>query len=172
MRKIITILLILLSINSFSQNSQLAKYKSMFTLNFIRYVGWPDAATKGDFVVGVVNDSEITKFLQQQSAGKKFGYQNIIIKSFKKVDDITDCQILFFSNKQSFSKHAETVKQKLNGKNSLIITNAEGAIKKGAMINFVIRGGKLKFEISQSNANAFGLKFSNSLMSLSNVILK
>jgi hypothetical protein len=144
----------------------------MFTLNFIRYIGWPEAATKGDFIIGVLNDKDIAQFLQQKSAGKKFGYQNIVVKTFKKVDDITDCQILFFSDKQSFSKHAETVKQKLNGKNSLIITNTEGATKKGAMINFVIRGGKLKFEISQSNAEAFGIKFSSSLMSLSNVILK
>jgi hypothetical protein len=172
MKKIITILLILLSFNNFAQNPQLAKYKAMFTLNFIRYIGWPEAATKGDFIIGVLNDKDIAQFLQQKSAGKKFGYQNIVVKTFKKVDDITDCQILFFSDKQSFSKHAETVKQKLNGKNSLIITNTEGATKKGAMINFVIRGGKLKFEISQSNAEAFGIKFSSSLMSLSNVILK
>jgi hypothetical protein len=172
MKKIITILLILLSFNNFAQNPQLAKYKAMFTLNFIRYIGWPEAATKGDFIIGVLNDKDIAQFLQQKSAGKKFGYQNIVVKTFRKVDDITDCQILFFSDKQSFSKHAETVKQKLNGKNSLIITNTEGATKKGAMINFVIRGGKLKFEISQSNAEAFGIKFSSSLMSLSNVILK
>ena len=32
--------------------AQVAKFKAMFTLNFIRYIGWPETAKQGDFVVG------------------------------------------------------------------------------------------------------------------------
>jgi len=157
---------------TFAQDAAIAKYKAMFTLNFIRYIGWPDAAKQGDFVIGIVNDDNILKNMQSQTVGKKFGFQNIVIKEFTKVEDITDCQILFFSNKQNYNKHAETIKAKLGNKNSLIVTEREGATKSGSMINFVIRDGKLKFELSSANAGSFGLKFSSSLTSLSNAIVK
>ena len=172
MRKIIFLLLLMQSGVIFAQNAQVAKYKAMFTLNFIRYVGWPDAATKGDFVIGVLKNKTVLTNLQSQTVGKKFGYQNIIVKEFKKIDDVTDCQILFISSNINFSKNAVLLKQKLKGANSLIITDSEGSIRHGSMINFVVRDNKLKFEISSTNAAKFGLKFSKSLTSLSNAIVK
>jgi len=172
MRKSVFLILMVLSAVTFAQDAAVAKYKAMFTLNFIRYIGWPDAAKEGDFIIGVVKENQILKNLQAQTVGKKFGFQNIVVKEFKNVDEVTDCQILFFSNNQNFNKNAEAIKQKLGSKNSLIITEVEGATKKGSMINFVIREGKLKFELSAANSEAFGLKFSSSLTSLSNAIVK
>lgn len=172
MKKIIFLLLIACSTATFAQDSQVAKYKAMFTLNFIRYIGWPDAATKGDFVIGVLRDKSVLGHLQSQTVGKKFGYQTIVVKEFKKVEEVTDCQILYVSGNLNYSKNAEALKQKLKGANSLIVTDTEGAIKHSSMINFVVRDGKLKFEISAANASTFGLKFSSSLTSLSNAIVK
>ncbi len=172
MRKIVIIFLMVLSSGIYAQNAQVAKYKAMFTLNFIRYIGWPQGAKQGDFVIGVVRNKMVLDNLKAQTVGKKFGYQNIVVKEFKKVEDITDCQILFFSSNQRYAKYAELVKQKLNGKNSLIVTETESATKHGSMINFVIRDNKLKFELSAANAQKFGLKFSSSLTSLSNAIVK
>ena len=172
MRKLIFLVLMLVTTATIAQDAAIAKYKAMFTLNFIRYIGWPDAAKQGDFVIGIVNDHNILNNMQAQTVGKKFGFQNIVVKEFKKVEDITDCQILFFSNNQNYNKYAEEVKSKLGNKNSLIVTEREGATKSGSMINFVIRDGKLKFELSSVNANKFNLKFSSSLTSLSNAIVK
>lgn len=155
-----------------AQDAAVAKYKAMFTLNFIRYIGWPEDAKQGDFIIGVVKEPNVLKNLQAQTVGKKFGFQNIVVKDFKSVDEVTDCQILFFSNNQNFTKNSESVKQKLGGKNSLIITEVEGATKNGSMINFVVREGKLKFELSEANAQVFNLKFSSSLTTLSNAIVK
>ena len=63
--------------------AQVAKFKAMFTLNFIRYIGWPETAKQGDFVVGVVRDKELADWLRDQSAGKKFGFQDVVIKEFR-----------------------------------------------------------------------------------------
>lgn len=172
MRRLIFILLIIVSTTAIAQDAAVAKYKAMFTLNFIRYIGWPEDAKQGDFVIGVVKEPNILKNLQAQTVGKKFGFQNIVVKEFKNIEEVTDCQILFFSRNQNFNKHNAAIKQKLGNKNSLIITEVEGATKNGSMINFVVREGKLKFELSSANAQAFGLKFSSSLTSLSNAIVK
>jgi len=173
MKKIIVFLLMVAFFsNSYAQDDQTAKYKAMFTLNFIRYIGWPDATKEGDFIIGVLRNSMVLNHLQTQTVGKKFGYQNIVVKEFKKVEEVTKCQILFVSSSTNFGKNADALKQALGGKNSLIITETEGATKYGSMINFVVRDAKLKFELSEANAQAFGLKFSSSLTSLSNAITK
>lgn len=172
MKKVIFLLLVVCSSVTFAQDAQVAKYKAMFTLNFIRYINWPDASVKGDFVIGVLKDKAVLGNLQSQTLGKKFGYQNLVVKEFKKIEDVSDCQILYISGNLNYSKHATTLKQKLNNKNSLIITDTEGATDHGSMINFVVRDGKLKFEISAANASQFGLKYSNSLTALSNAIIK
>ena len=103
MKKILLILLIAFSFTTQAQTVA-AKYKAMFTVNFIRYIGWPDAATKGDFIIGVLKDKAVLGFLQQQTVGKKFGFQNIVVKEFKSVNDITDCQILYVTGAFNFNK--------------------------------------------------------------------
>jgi len=174
MKKYLLILfMVVYGTNIMAQDDEvLAKYKAMFTINFIRYIGWSDEAKKGDFVIGVVRDKLIADQLRSLSAGKNFGYQPIVIKEFNKPEDITDCQILYFSNYANFSKNAVDLVIKLKGKNSLIITEVEGATENGSMINFVVRDDKLKFEVSPSNAAKFGLIFSSSLTTLSNAIVK
>ncbi|HAM97856.1 MAG TPA: DUF4154 domain-containing protein [Marinilabiliales bacterium] len=172
MKKILLFLFIFAFLHSMAQEADVAKYKAMFTLNFIRNIGWPEASKEGDFVIGVLKEPNVAANLKTQTVGKKFGYQNIVIKEFKNVEEVTDCQLLFFSRSVSFSKNSEAIIQKLGGSNSLIITESEGAINSGSMINFVVRDDKLKFEISASNAEKFGLKFSTSLSTLSNAIVK
>jgi hypothetical protein len=172
MKKLLFIVLVIINVTAFAQNAEIAKYKAMFTLNFIRYVGWPEVAKEGDFVIGVVKESSLAEQLRSQTVGKKFGAQAIVIKEFKTVEELSYCQIIYFSEKLSFSKNALIVMAKLNNKNALIITEAENAIENGSMINFVVRDSKLKFEISAANADKFGLKFSNALLGLSNAIVK
>ncbi len=165
------ILLILIVFGLFAQYSisQEAKYKASFTLSFIRYIGWPEASTKGDFVIGVLRNTEIADMLKAQASGKKFGFQDVIIKEFKNVEEITACQVIFISSNINFSRNASQIMQKI-GENALIIGENEGAINYGAMINFVIREDKLKFEISKSNASKAGLQISSKLGTMASAI--
>jgi hypothetical protein len=149
---------------------QVEKYKAVFTLNFIRYIGWPEDARQGDFVIGVLNSSSVAKWIKSQSAGKKFGFQDVVVKEFSSVDEVEDCQVLYVSSKARFSKVADQLQGKL-GNNSLIITEEEGATDFGSMINFVIRDEVLKFEIHNKNASDKGLQISSRLGNMSSAIV-
>ena len=104
------------------------------------------------------------------SAGKKFGYQRVVIKEFKSTDLIEDCQVVYVSSNVNFRKNASSIIDKVNQSNTLIITESEGATNFGAMINFVVREDKLKFEIHKGNAAKFGLRISSKLEGMSNAI--
>lgn len=168
MKKILFFLaLILLPLGA---QSQVAKFKSVFTLSFIRHIGWTESAKKGDFVIGVVRDKEIADWMTKLSTGKKFGFQNVVIKEFKSPEEVVDCQVVYVSSNVNFGKHASTIVDKVNGGSTLIITESEGATKFGSMINFVVREDKLKFEIHKANAAKFGLQISSKLEGMSNAI--
>jgi hypothetical protein len=162
---------LVLSLTTYAQGQdKIPKYKSIFTLSFMRYVGWPEETRQGDFVIGVVKDKQVAEWLRNLSKGKKFGFQNVIIKEFKSPNDITDCQVLFVSQYINLSKYASTIVDKIGGKNTLIVSERNGATKYGSMINFVIKDDKLKFEIHKANASKFGLQISSKLGGMASAI--
>lgn len=170
MKKFFAILTVLVTMFSVNVNADdIAKYKSMFTLNFIRYIGWPEEVKQGDFVIGVLKNKALAAELQLQTAGKKFGFQTIVVKEFNSIDEVTDCQMIYVSESINFSKSADIISQKV-GKNTLIISENAGAISNGSMINFVVVNDLLKFEVSPSNAQSKGLSLSSNLVSMKNAI--
>lgn len=148
---------------------QLAKPKALLTLSFIRYLGWSDAARKGDFVIGVLRDREMASWLSSQSEGKKFGFQNVVVKTFRSVAEVTDCQVLYVSKNISFSRNAATLLDKV-GKDTLIMTEEEGATQSGSMINFVVRDNRLRFELSKKNAQMANIQFGQKLTDMTAAI--
>lgn len=152
-----------------SAQDQLARPKALLTLSFIRYLGWGDAARKGDFVIGVVRDRELATWLTSQSQGKKFGFQDVVVKNFKSVEEIVDCQVIYISDNINFERNAAKIIDKV-GKDTLIMTEEEGATKHGSMINFVVRNNTLRFELSKSNAQMANIQFGQKLTDMSAAI--
>lgn len=170
MKKILFVIAVIMV--TFVQQSaaqDVSRAKAMLTLNFIRYLGWSDEAREGDFVIGVIKERELSQWLKKLSAGKKLGFQDIVVKEFKNVDEMEDCQVIFVSQSSNYSKISDAVQQKV-GKNTLIVTEVDGATSKGAMINFVVRDDKLMFELHKKNAAIGGIQFSQKLESLAGAI--
>ena len=128
-----------------------------------------DAARKGDFVIGVVRDRELATWLTSQSQGKKFGFQDVVVKNFKSVEEIVDCQVIYISDNINFERNAAKIIDKV-GKDTLIMTEEEGATKHGSMINFVVRDNTLRFELSKSNAQMANIQFGQKLTDMSAAI--
>ena len=170
MKKIYLLLALLIIVPVLSVG-QVAKYKAVFTLNFIRYIGWPDEAREGDFVIGVIQAGNIARRIEQQSEGKKFGFQDVVVKQYDSVEEINqDCQVLFVSDKVNYSRNADAISRKVSDK-SLIVTESEDATEHGSMINFVIRNETLKFEIHKGNASRSGLQISSRLEKMNSAIV-
>jgi hypothetical protein len=157
-------------LGAMGQGTDLSEYKSLFIINFLRYVNWP-AENKGDFVMGVVKNKALAADLASKTNGKKVGFSNIVVKEFDGVDNISGCHLLYISADANYPKNAEVISQKVKGFNTLIVTECNGAIKKGSAINFVIIDNNLKFEISPNNAENNGLKISSVLLTKNNAIV-
>ena len=95
---------------------------------------------------------------------KKVANRTLTIKVINSVDQIGKSHILYIpkDNNDVVSKALSTVK----GRSTLLVTESPGYAKKGATINFMIAGGRQKFELNKSTAELHNLKVSSKLEGL------
>ena len=168
MKKVIGLMIYLGLLGWVSAYAQNEKFKALFLYNFTKYIEWPAALRQGDFIIGVLGNTPMTKELVTIAGKQKVGAQNISVKTFITVDEIDNCNILFIPAGRS--SQISLVVSKLGNKSVLIITDKDGLARQGACINYVMDGDKLKYEVNKSNIEKKGLTVSNSLLALGIVV--
>lgn len=146
--------------------SQELKHKATFTLNFIKNIGWTPEQREGDFRIGVVGKEALSAELRDQTMGKKFGNQNIVIIDFSKSNKITPCQVIFVGKDAMFELFSEKIISNSGGKKFLLITECPGSLQKGATVNFYMENNDLKFEFSPDNALKYELQYNSRIAQL------
>ena len=159
---------LLISGCAFSQDRPMHEVHSMMVYNFTKYVQWPDHAAGGEFIIGVVGNTDIYNTLNGWYGGKPRGSKTYIIKKFNSAAEVTDCHVLYID--KSKSGEFDNVNDKLKGKGTLIITDKSGLGEKGSAINFKLVDNKLKFELNQKAIEASNLKVSGALSSMAILI--
>jgi len=144
-----------------SQVSSVSQAQSMFIYNFSRLIQWPAGSISGEFVIGVIGDNEVYNSLSSFVANKKVGAQSIVVKKFEDPQSISRCQILFVGDSK-ISKFQEVI-NRIQGFNSLVITEKRGMINSGSAIDFILVEDKLKFVMNTENAVKYSLTVSKSL---------
>jgi hypothetical protein len=147
--------------NGLSQVTSISQAQSMFIYNFSRLIQWPAGSSTGEFVIGVVGDNELYTSLLSFVANKKVGAQSIVVKKFEDPQSISRCQIIFVGNSK-ISKFPDVI-SRIQGFNSLLITEKRGMINSGSAIDFVLVEDKLKFVMNPENAVKYNLTVSKSL---------
>lgn len=140
-----------------------SRLKALYIYNFTNMVEWPKELKTGNFNIGVYGETSLLGELNKYNS-KSVGSQPIRVSEFRNADEITPCHILFITKEKS-SQTAELVK-KFKAKNTLIITEKEGAMKDGAIINFIIRNNKQSYELSKTNAGKHKLVIGKQLTDL------
>ena len=148
-----------------SQGQAQAKYKvyAGFMNHFTKYVQWPADSKSGDFIIAVVGNSPIIAELKPLE-GKMVGSQKIVIKTYPNAGAVTGGHIIFVSEGQSSG--IGDINKKAKSYNSLVVSEIPGGAGKGSDINFIEADGKIKFEVSNSNPDAHGIKISGELKKL------
>lgn len=159
MRK--SVLLVLLSFCLVYAHAQNHSLQSLFIYSFAKYVIWPDSHNQGDFEIIVMGETPLMDHLQEMASKKKVGERSIKITRINSISEIRKCNILFLP--ASKSSEFNDVLSKVSTQPILIITEEPGLGLKGSDINFILKDGKLAFELNQSAVTKQNLKISNEL---------
>ncbi|HRW61838.1 MAG TPA: YfiR family protein [Bacteroidales bacterium] len=157
MKKFFLSVFVLLMFVKFS-NGQVGinQAKASFIYNFTKFFDWPQTEKSGDFIIGVYGSRELFTELEKATSGKKNVTQNIIVKNFSNKNDISKCHVIFIEAQKS--DQISNIHE-LTGVHCLIISDSYSAIEKGAVIQFISEGDKLKYAFSGGNALKHGLKY-------------
>lgn len=166
--KVLLISLIFFSGTAAGQERPAHEVYSMMVFNFTKYVQWPDHTGAGEFVIGVIGNTDVFNTLSTWYGGKPKGTKTYVIKKFNSSDEVTDCHVVFID--KSKSGEFDSVNSKLKGKGALIITDKQGLGEKGSGINFKTVDNKLRFELNQKALETSNLKVSGALSSMAILI--
>ncbi len=103
---------------------------------------------------------------------KSSPYMRFIIRKYEDIDAIeSNCHILFIPNSFPLNNYRKTqLIQKISKLPLLVITENEEYIQEFSGINFIVRNGKLLFQINPQNIEKTGLKVSYQLLRLGIIV--
>ena len=139
--------------------------KAAFLYNFTKFVEWPDAAFPDDsFRVCVLGEDPFGKSLKALT-GQEVAGRRLQVLSFRGgIARPEECHVLFISRSEQ-GRLAEILSGVRNFP-VLTVADSRGFLEGGGIINFVLEGSKVRFEINQEAAERTGIKISSKLMSL------
>ncbi|HEU5123058.1 MAG TPA: YfiR family protein [Verrucomicrobiae bacterium] len=141
--------------------------KAAFLFNFAKFVDWPSAAftnSAAPLVIGVLGQDPFGKDLENTVRNKNISGRSIVARTVGSIPDARQCHILFISNSES--KRLREILEGLRGASVLTVGENEKFFVSGGMVNFVVEGRKIRFQINDAAAKAAGLKISSKLLSL------
>lgn len=141
-----------------------AKIKAVFIYNFTKYIEWPQSYKEGEFTIGIVGETPLYSELIKMTETKKVANQTLEVKKFNSPSEVTKCHILYICKDKS-SNISDIIK-KLKNNSTLLVTEENGLMEKGAGINFIIKDNRQKFELNKGNVEKYKLKISSNLEAL------
>ena len=140
--------------------------KAAFLYKFISYIEWPDGAfPRADtpITIAVMGDDQFADELTKLVSGRSVEGRPLVVRKQKDDDLPADTHILFITRAET------TARLRATGKLSrpiLIVTESEGALSQGSAINFLVTGGRVRFEVSLEAAERRGLRLSSRLLTV------
>ncbi|MEO1096829.1 MAG: YfiR family protein [Bacteroidota bacterium] len=146
-----------------------AKVKAIFLYNFSKYVEWPETMASGRFRIGIYGDyPAIREELEKMSKIKRRGDRSFEIMTFKSMDEIEPTHILYVVKNSAVDM--SQISKRLGGSSTLLVTEGDGFINKGAHINLYYENNKQMMELNPATFDQHGLKVSTQLLSISKVV--
>lgn len=139
--------------------------KAAFLYNFAKFVKWPETAfsgTNSPFVIGILGEDPFGPDLPLAIRGKNINGHPLSLRVGLSLAEMQQCHIVFICRKPK-RNIPETVAA-LTKANTLTVSEIDGFTKAGGMINFVMDGSKVHFEINDQAATKAGLTISSKLL--------
>src|SRR5688572_9880942 len=138
--------------------------KAAFLYKFAGYVQWPDGAfARPDtpIVIAVIGEDRLADELVPLVAGRTVDGRPLAVRN--QTDEVpSGIHILFIGRAETGRLRAIAAQMRP----VLIVTESEGALAQGSVINFVVTGGRVRFEVSLDAAEKHRLKLSSRLLSV------
>jgi hypothetical protein len=148
------------------------RIKAAFLYKFAAYIEWPQgafASPQSPIVIGVLGAGSIADALDELTANRTIANRKMIIKRIEIGDSIKGLNILFIGDSER--SHLHQLAPQLQAHSVLSVTESEGALEQGSIINFLVLNQRVKFDVSLESAQKSGIKLSSRLLAVAHKVL-
>jgi len=145
--------------------------KAVYLYNFGRFITWPanpDSRELKSFPICVLGQDPFGPSLDTTLAGESLDHKPIVIRRISKPQDTTECRILFIHS--SASNQLKEILSALDHLAILTVSDMADFSKRGGMIQFVLEGEKVRFEVNLANTENANLTLSSELLKVARVV--
>lgn len=144
-----------------------ARVKAAYLYRFAEYVEWPDSAfarRDAPVTIGVLGAESLADELTQAVTGRTVNSRPVAVKRLKPGEPLAGVNVLFIGKAESARLNQLT--QGAQPRSILTVTESDGALAQGSVINFVVADRRVRFEISLESAEKSKLKLSSRLLAV------
>jgi hypothetical protein len=145
--------------------------EAAYLYNFGRFVEWPAKGTTAQtssFTICVLGKDPFGRALDATLAGETIGNQRVAARRISSPKMSTDCQILFISSSEAnqLNKIIET----LDKTAVLTVSDIPQFSQHRGMIQLVLEGSRIRFEVNLTATQRAGLTLSSELLKVATVV--
>ncbi|MFL6672770.1 MAG: YfiR family protein [Massilia sp.] len=145
--------------------------KAAFLLKFPSYVefagGGPAAGEP--LVIGVVGAVDIGAELAQLAA-RGGAARPVVVRTLRAGDALAGVHVLFVGDAEA--DHAARLLRAAARQGALSVSESDGALREGSVLNFRLVDGRVRFEVSLEAAERANIKLSSRLLSVAYLVQK
>jgi hypothetical protein len=149
------------------------RVKAAYLHKFLNYAEWPATAfpqPDTPYVIGVAGDDPVAAELARIAAGKTVNNRGVVIKRLFAGETLNDLHMLFIGHGER-ARQAQWLRQS-KGRPIVVVTDDDGSLDQGSMINFHIVDERVRFEVSIEAAEQSRIRFSSRLFSVATKVIK
>ena len=145
--------------------------KAAYLYNFGRFVEWPSELTtakSGPFTICVLGQDPFGSTLDATLAGETIAGKNVIAKRISTPQESVNCQIVFLSAAEA--GRLNKIMEGLDKVAVLTVSDMPQFAQRGGMIQFVLEGNRVRFEVNLIATQHAGLTLSSDLLKVATAV--
>ena len=153
-----------------AQTAEEYAVKAAFLYNFAKFVDWPAAAFPDPNLLKIcVLGNDPFGGSLETVAGEQVAGHKLQVVRMDSTSKLAGCQILFIS--RSERGRIEQILAAVKGSPVLTVGDTQKFADDGVIINFILEGSKVRFEINTESADRAGIRISSKLLQLARRIV-
>jgi hypothetical protein len=140
---------------------------------FLGYIEWPPSAfarADSPYVIGVVGADDIVEELSRVAAGRSMNNRPVSVRKLLFGDPLNGTHVLFIGRAEK-TRQRQLLRQ-AQAQPVLVVTESEGALAQGSMINFRLVDDRVRFEVALDPIEKSGLKINSRMLSVAISVTK
>lgn len=140
-----------------------SEIEAVYVFKFGQFITWPPSAqSKASFDICILGDDLLGPFLDKTIRGETINGRPVVERRIARPQDAQGCAIVYISRSEAFRLGQNLME--LRALPVLTVSDIADFVDKGGMIEFVLQGGRVRFEVNLTPADHAGLSFSSELL--------